>query len=217
MKQRYDLVVFDWEGTLAEDSYGVVVNTILNESKRMQIDGFDKFIARRYLSMGLPCALNKLFPNISIYQHEYLLESVQEKMVGNAGKVCLTQGALNVIQKINSAGIMLGIATNKSLSSLNKVLESTKIGGYFQSIRTATQTQAKPCPQMLEEIILECAVTNSKTLMVGDAISDIEMAQSIDVDAIGVDFYHEQQGNFLAASAIFELDDYQQLLDYLKI
>ncbi len=217
MKGRYNLVVFDWEGTLAEDSYGQIVSVIAKEVANFEISGFDKILARKYIPLGLTTMVSKLFPSLNIQQQEKLLGILQESLHNSSEKVTLTENADATVKKIFEAGIKLGIATNRSLSSLQKVLSLSGLEQYFQVLRTASQAPAKPCPDMLEEIIFECDASNDTTLMIGDSLSDIEMAVAIGVDAVGVDFYHEQQGNFVRAGACLEIDNYLNLLKFLSL
>ena len=62
-----------------------------------------------------------------------------------------------------------------------------------------------------------CGMTSEETLMIGDSVTDIEMAKQIHVDAIGVDFYHQQEANLRAAGALQVFDNYERLANYLKI
>ena len=70
---------------------------------------------------------------------------------------------------------------------------------------------------MLEELMAEFDTNPNETLMVGDSVSDIEMAKSIGVDAIGVDFCLQQEAALRAAGALDVFDDYQQLAEYLQL
>ena len=45
----------------------------------------------------------------------------------------------------------------------------------------------------------------------------MEMAQQLNVDAVGVDFYHQQAENLRAAGALDVFDDYRQLATYLGL
>lgn len=217
MKRPYNLVVFDWEGTLAEDTYGMVVSVFAKEAANMQIINFDKDHARKLAPYGLLSMVTQLFPDLGMHQQEKLLESIQEQLNSAQILVTLMPGAADAVQKIHAAGIMLGIATNRSLSSLQKVLSISGLSDYFQVIRTASQSPAKPNPEMLEEIIFECNTTNLATVMVGDSISDIEMAVNVGTNSVAVDFYHTQPNFFLQMGATLEIDNYQDLLNYLKI
>ena len=62
-----------------------------------------------------------------------------------------------------------------------------------------------------------CGATPSQTLMIGDSVSDIEMAKQLGVDAIGVDFYHQQAANLRMTGALDVFDDYQELAKYLQL
>ena len=53
--------------------------------------------------------------------------------------------------------------------------------------------------------------------MVGDSVTDMEMARRIGVDGIGVDFYHQQEAALRAAGALEVFDNYKCLIDYLQL
>ena len=166
MSRQYNLVVFDWEGTLAEDAYGQVVSIIAKEARKLQLGEVDKIMARKFAPYGLLGMVSQLYPDLGMHQQEKLLERLQEELNAAQSKVTLTNYAAKTVQKIYESGMQLGIATNRSLSSLQRVLSLSGLEQYFQVIRTASQAPAKPCTDMLEEIILECNTTKPATLMV---------------------------------------------------
>lgn len=215
MKNHYDLVIFDWEGTLAEDSYGQVVSVFADEAKKMQLNNFDKALARKLVPMGLVALVSYFFSNLTIQSQERLLSNVQKSLEQVSHGVVLIEYADVIVKSLHDSGVKLGIATNRSLNSLQKVLALSGLQDYFDFIRTASQALPKPCPDMLEEIIWESSIPNSKTLMVGDSISDVEAAVAIGVDVVGVDFYHEQQNLLLESGACIEIDNYKDLLNFL--
>lgn len=218
MTKRYRLVVFDWEGTLT-DTLGQILDVLKRESKAMGLGKMDEKVARNYMELGLVVTLKKLFPDVNQAKAEQLLAKVQETLATRPADVYLTPGAKEIVQQIEQAGMDLAIATNKGQSSLQKALQVSGLNRYFSVTRSAGQVPAKPFPQMLEEIMESCAVTPEQTLMVGDSLSDMEMARSAGVDAIGVHFYHqeEQVNNMLEAGALEVFDDYQQLANFLGL
>ena len=52
--------------------------------------------------------------------------------------------------------------------------------------------------------------------MIGDSVADIEMASRAGVDAIGIDFYHQQKAALLEAGALAVFDNYTELTRYLQ-
>ena len=215
MKKRYLLVVFDWEGTLG-DTLGHVFNTLAAEAARLDLGVIDESLARHYGMLGLAKAINKLFPGLSLHQHEQLLHAVQEEMSTTSPDACLFPGARQCVEDLSHAGVVLAIATNKGPHSLQRVLHASGLNDYFSVTRAAGPVPPKPCPQMIEEIMAVCGVSPSETLMIGDSVADIEMATRARVDAIGIDFYHQHPMQLLEAGALAVFEDYTQLARYLK-
>lgn len=214
--RRYRLMVFDWEGTLG-DTLGQILNAVATEAKRLQFGEVDEQLARQYVVFGLVMAVRKLFPHLSIHQHEELLQAIQHTLASNSSDGYLIPGAKQFIQRAQQAGIELAIATNKGQHSLQRALQAADLCNVFTATRSAGQVPAKPCPQMLEEIMDVCGIDAPETLMIGDSATDMEMAREIGVDAVGVDFYHQQADNLMAAGALAVFDDYVQLAKYLQL
>ena len=216
MNRPYRLVVFDWEGTLG-DTLGLILNTVAVEAKRLQFGELDEKVARQYVVLGLVNAVQKLFPHLSMHQHEQLLHAVQQALATNPMDVFLITGAKDIVQQLYAAGLDLAIATNKGPHALQRALKATRLESFFTVTRSAGQVPPKPCPQMLEDIMNVCGVQASETVMIGDSVSDMEMAREAGVDAIGVDFYHQQEGTLRACGALDVFDDYQKLANYLGV
>ncbi|KTD62994.1 phosphatase [Legionella santicrucis] len=216
MSNPYELVVFDWEGTIA-DTLGVVLHVVSTEANLLGFGDFDSFEARKYVDLGLVQALKKAYPHLSSVQHQQLLLAVQQAMYSRPLDVCLMPGVRELISQLHEAQIKLAIATNKGHQSLSRALQATKLDKIFQVTRSAGQVPAKPCPQMLEEIIEETGVTPDTTLMIGDSPTDMEMARILKVAAVGVDIYHQQEAVLKAAGALVVFDDYKQVADFLNV
>lgn len=216
MSNPYQLVVFDWEGTVS-DTLGLILHTVATEATLLGFGEIDPYQARKYVDLGLVQALKKIFPHLSAQQHEQLLHAVQHALISRPTEVCLIPGAWEFIHQLRHAKIDIAIATNKGHHSLLRALQATGLDELFKITRSAGQVPAKPCPQMLEEIMDEFGQNSSTTLMIGDSATDIEMANNIQVVAIGVDFYHQQEGALKAAGALAVFDDYQLLANFLGL
>lgn len=216
MSNPYHLVVFDWEGTVS-DTLGQILHTVAAEANRLGFGAIDPYQARKYVDLGLIQALKKLFPQLSLTQQEQLLQAVQHAMISRPTELRLIPGVLEFIKKLHDANIDLAIATNKGQHSLQRALQATGLDQYFKVTRSAGQVAAKPHPQMLVEIMNEFGRDSASTLMIGDSTTDMEMAHSIHVAAVGVDFYHQQESALRAAGASAVFDDYQLLADFLGL
>lgn len=214
----YRLVVFDWEGTLG-DTLGQILSAIAVEAERLQFGKLDEQNARQWIGLGLAMALRKLFPALLMHQHEQLLQAVNESLslMTRSTQVYLMPGSKHIIQQIQQTQAHLAIATNKGHQSLQRALQACGLDAFFDVTRSAGQVPPKPCPQMLEEIMDECGVSAAETLMIGDSVTDIQMAKALDVAAIGMDFYHQQEDALRAAGALEVFDNFKQLADYLNL
>ncbi|WP_419419137.1 HAD family hydrolase [Legionella sp. D16C41] len=217
MSKQYRLVVFDWEGTLS-DTLGQVINCVVSEAKRLNYGEVDEKLARQYAELGLGNVIRKLFPQLNSMEQEYLLKAVQHSLINRPSEIYLTPGAREFVESLYQNDIYLGIASNKGQNSLNRALQNSGLASFFKVVRCAGQLPPKPCPQMLEEILFEFNVDVNEALMIGDSTCDIEMAKAINMDAIGINFYHQQHSNLLLAKgAVAVFSSYSQLASYLNI
>lgn len=61
MSSAYQLVIFDWEGTIA-DTLGVILHTVATEAKMLGFGDIDPYQARKYVDLGLVQAVKRHCP-----------------------------------------------------------------------------------------------------------------------------------------------------------
>jgi phosphoglycolate phosphatase len=93
-----------------------------------------------------------------------------------------------LLADLKQQGIKLAVATGKSRKGLDRVLNQTNSHDIFDITRAASETRSKPDPLMLQEILLETGVTVERAIMVGDTSYDLEMAQNLNMQRIGVSY-----------------------------
>lgn len=216
MLKRYQLIVFDWEGTIAENSLGYLISALTSAAERLHLPDFDLELARQVMPLGVVVAVRQLFPSLSLYQQEDLCMEAQKAILEVAATVQLVPGIKELIQYLHTEGLHLAIATNKSAQGLARVLTLSGLDDYIHVTRSATEAPAKPCPQMLQEIMDVFSMKPEQTLMVGDSSSDMEMAAALHVDAVGMDFFHTEESLLRAAGANHVCHDYAQLFQYIN-
>lgn len=127
----------------------------------------------------------------------------------------LLPGAFTCVSALHKAGYRLAVATNKSARSLAHDLKHTGLEGFFEITRSADQTFPKPHPQMLEEILVYFQVPPTAAVMIGDSESDMIMAQTVHMEAIGLDMQAEGGLSLRRAGAKRIFQDHILLRDYL--
>lgn len=176
MKNRlYDLVVFDWDGTLL-DSTGAIVKAIQAASRDIGATPPTSERARYVIGMGLREALQYAVPDLAESRYDDLVDAYRRHYLSGDHELTLFEGVEPLLQALQAEHRWLAVATGKSRLGLDRALGHSGLGHYFDATRTADQTQSKPHPQMLEEIMGEFGVAPERTLMIGDTTHDLQMA-----------------------------------------
>jgi phosphoglycolate phosphatase len=185
MGKRYDLIVFDWDGTVV-DSTAVIVNSIQAACRDMNLPVPSDEAARHVIGMGLELALRHAVPAAPPELVRPLAERYRHYYLAQDESIPLFEGVRDTIADLHQAGYQLAVATGKSRMGLERSMQASGMSGYFHATRTADQTFSKPHPAMLLEIMEELAVEPERALMVGDTTHDLQMAVNAGVDAVGM-------------------------------
>ena len=107
----------------------------------------------------------------------------------------------------------MAVATGKGRAGLEKVLFETGLETVFSATRCADETQSKPHPQMLLEILQELRIEPHQALMVGDTEYDLLMAMGASVAPIAVSYGVHERERLSEHQPLACLDSISELLD----
>lgn len=215
MAKKYDLIVFDWDGTVM-DSTGVIVESIKAACRDLDLPEPSEEEARHVIGMGLAQALRHAVPGAPEEKYPALVERYRHHYLGQDAAIPLFEGARELIEELHGAGRWLAVATGKSRVGLDRALQSSGMGPYFHALRTADVTHSKPHPAMLLEIMDELGVESSRTLMVGDTTHDLQMALNAGVDALGMTHGAHPEDQLGELRPLALLDDFTELGAWLR-
>ncbi len=184
-KKHYDLIVFDWDGTVV-DSTAVIVNSIQSASRDLGLPVPSDDAARHVIGMGLQQALRHAVPQAPEELLPQLVERYRHHYFAQDEDITLFDGARDTIESLHDAGYLLAVATGKSRKGLERSMHASGMQDYFHATRTADQTFSKPHPAMLLEIMEELGTEPGRVLMVGDTTHDLQMALNAGVAAVGM-------------------------------
>lgn len=185
--KRYELIVFDWDGTLM-DSAAMIVDSVQAAARDLGLVPPSDERARHIIGLGLDAALRYALPDLPEDHYGELVERYRHHYLSRDDQLTLFAGADALVRSLSESGFRLGVATGKSRRGLDRALEHTGLGGFFHATRCADECHSKPHPQMLEELMDEFAVAPAQTLMIGDTTHDLLMARNAGVDALGVSY-----------------------------
>jgi len=186
-KSRYPLIVFDWDGTLI-DSASTIVECIQQASRDMRLEVPDRDTASHVIGLGLQDALRFAVPGLQRAQYMEFVAHYRRHFLGREEAMTSFPGISPLLVALRARGHRLAVATGKSRHGLERALEASGLRAQFDATRCADETQPKPHPAMLLELLEELALEPAQALMVGDTSHDLEMAKSAHVDAIAVTY-----------------------------
>ncbi|MGG7519685.1 HAD-IA family hydrolase [Allorhizobium undicola] len=99
----------------------------------------------------------------------------------------LFNGIGEVLERISREDhILIGAVTGKSRRGLSFILDLHGLSQHFIVRRTADDCPSKPHPAMVTECCDETGIAADRTIVIGDAIYDMQMARAAGAKPIGV-------------------------------
>lgn len=95
-------------------------------------------------------------------------------------------GILPMLGSLKESPAYLSVATGKSRKGLDRVMFGSESEHFFHSSRCADETESKPSPLMVLELLEHHGVNPNEAIVVGDTEFDMAMAENAGVDRLGV-------------------------------
>jgi phosphoglycolate phosphatase len=213
--RRFDLVVFDWDGTLF-DSTALIVHSIQAACRDLGLPVPDDQRASWVIGLSLHGAMKHAVPDILPEQIPRMVERYRFHYLARQHDLTLFPGVLDLLHELKARQHWLAVATGKSRAGLDEALHSVELKGVFDGTRTADETRSKPDPQMLVELMREFGVDPGRTLMIGDTTHDLQLAANAGTPSIGVAYGAHQSSEFAAHAPLFVAQSVAELAAWLR-
>ncbi len=183
---RYDLLVFDWDGTIV-DSIATIVGCTILALADCGVEGASRGAIRDTIGLGIREMIEVIVPGCDDRLFDRICAAYRRRWFGGLGsKHQPFVGAREVMTELTAAGYLLAVATAKSRRGLEADLRRTGFSCCFHASRTGDEAPAKPHPGMIDALVEELGVVVQRTLVIGDTTHDLEMAANAGADAVGV-------------------------------
>jgi phosphoglycolate phosphatase len=203
---RYELVIFDWDGTIM-DSTGLIARCIQDACRELGVPVPSDADARWVIGLGASASVKFVAPTLPVDRHAQFANHYRDRYLAREHEAPLFEGIPELLADLRSRERRLAVATGKSRRGLDRALEASSLAPYFEASRCADEGFAKPHPGMLLALLEATGVEPSRALMIGDTTHDLELAANAGVDAVGVtygahaaDLLRERPSRHLAAS-----------------
>jgi phosphoglycolate phosphatase len=182
----YRLLVFDWDGTLA-DSEQRIVSAAQLAIQTLGLPPRSHQQVRAIIGLAMSEACRMLFPDMQQGQESRFIACYREYYLRNTGNpIPLFPGAAAALRGLAEQRYHLAVATGKGRRGLDRDIASHDLGALFSTTRCADDAPSKPHPQMLVDIMEELGVSGEQTLMIGDTTYDMEMARNAGIACVAV-------------------------------
>ncbi len=216
MKRLFDLIVFDWDGTLM-DSEAKIVRCMQAAALDVGIPDPGTAAIRDIIGLGLNEAIQVLFPEQTPGRRAELVKRYRRHFLDlDTTGMPLFPGVPQGLTRLAQQGYLLAIATGKARRGLNRVLDDTGMRHLFVSSRCADEAFSKPHPQMLEDILDHTGVDAGRALMVGDTVYDMEMARNAKVAGLAVSYGVHARERLLDCGALACVDTFPEVCAWVK-
>lgn len=212
------LVIFDCDGTLV-DSQGVIHAAMTRTFTDAGLEAPALEAVRRIIGLHLIEAIGRLAPGRSRTELEALERSYKEHFLALRQSPDyfepLFDGVKDVLQGLDGAGYLIGMATGKSRRGVEAVLTSHGLKEYFAVTKSADDGPGKPHPQILEDALAETGVRPENAVILGDTSFDILLGKNAGVTPVGVSWGYHPVEELRASGAAAVLDSLYEVPGWL--
>jgi len=211
MIMPYDLIIFDWDGTLV-DSQAQIISCMGEAFVKTGLARPESAAIRHIIGLSLEAAACRLAPQANRATIEILVDSYRELALANSNhSTVLFDGVYSGLRSLRQQGFYLAVATGKARRALDTALDTTGLADNFDITRCADETCSKPDPMMLDEILTDLDMDTGRAVMVGDTSYDIEMANNIGMDSIGVTYGMHDENHLRPLRPKYLIDNFSAI------
>ena len=214
-KQQFNLIVFDWDGTLM-DSTSAIVKSLQDSAADLGLPTPDRKKAAHVIGLGLREALETVLPDVSPEYYPKLVERYRTHFLKNSVSLSLFDGVREMLDDLKNQDYLLGVATGKSRAGLNRDIDEVGLQGFFDASRTADETHSKPHPAMLLELSEQLGEPMKRTVMIGDTTHDLLMANNAGASGIAVQYGAHSPKELQLLHPMYSADSVEELHRWLN-
>ena len=215
MKTRFELIIFDWDGTLS-DSVGLITDLMIQSFLLHNVSPPSRMEVADILGIKLSEAFKILLKEKDQNASELIFNSYIELYNQSSNKVKLFDGVELGIKELHRYGYKIAIATGGGRNYLDSCLAQTSIKEFINVTKTSDDCFSKPHPQMCNEILNELIIEPEKSIVIGDSIHDLQMAKNAGISSLAVTYGAHKQDSLSVYDALDYMDDANMVFDWIR-
>jgi phosphoglycolate phosphatase len=212
--RQYELVVFDWDGTVV-DSIAAIADAIIGAALDLGLPEPPRERANWVIGLGLLDAIRHAVPTLPPERIPDFVDRYRVHYLRRETELPLFGGIRELVRGLDASGVPLAVATGKSRAGLDRALQTSGLGRHFTTTRCADEGAPKPDPWMLRDIGEQLQLDPGRMVMIGDTIHDIGMARSAGSRSIAVMYGAHDRDTLRASHPDEQVETVAELADRL--
>jgi phosphoglycolate phosphatase len=213
------LAIFDVDGTLM-DSQAMIIASLTAAFSAEQLPLPSRTEMLGIVGLSLVNAMAVLRPGDEAARHERLAQAYKDAFWSHRANGSFLElpfdGAFDLLRRLQARDdVLIGIATGKTQRGVRHIIEQFGLDGMFATIQTSDDAPSKPHPDMILQAMRDVGVNREDTVMIGDAVFDIEMAHAAQVKPIAVNWGFQPRAALEAARPYAMVDNFLELEETL--
>ena len=217
---KYDLVIFDLDGTLMDTSKSITktVNSAMEELGKKQyfIDECVKFVGGGVSGLARNILGKEKYEDVTNEEMEKVIRKYYDIYFDYG--VEPYEGIPELLDFLEQNGVKKGIVTNKdhetALSAVDKKLFKWKFDGIFGS--NEKEYPNKPNPYNVDRIAQNLNIPKEKILFVGDMLVDVNTAKNAGIDIVYCKWGFGEVKGEIGIDEDVKVSDVQEIMKRIK-
>lgn len=183
-------IIWDWNGTLLDDvSYAVsIMNTFLEEHSLPLIDKehyrkiFDFPVLKYYQKLGF---------NFEKESFESLCHRFVDRFMNGIHSLPLIPEMKSLLQLLHSENYTQSILSATDQSNLDSMISHFSLNSTFKFVFGIDNKLADSKIDRGHELIKKSGICESKTVIIGDTLHDLDVARALNIDVVLISHGHQ--------------------------
>lgn len=218
MERDIKLVIFDFDGTLADTKENIIL-TFHMTMKELGVEIKSRQECAATIGLTLEDAFKVLYPGMAAEKYALLRDTYRRIFKEN--RKILVPGlfpeVMETLEELQRRGYLMSIASSRQSPSLHSFLEDMKIAHLFEyAVGGDNVEHPKPAPDAVLQILRHYNLSAEEAFVVGDMPFDINMATNAGVKSCGVTWGNADAAQLKESGANYIIDKMSQLLEILN-
>lgn len=210
---NYDLVIFDFDGTLA-DTRQIIIMAKQEANVKLGLPFRDEEACAATIGLTAEAGLLKMYPDLTPEQVKagaLVYRELFERHKRETPPVVFPN-VRETLETLRKHGVRMSVASSRTTPSLMDFLRSMELAPFFDLILGSNDTKKyKPDPEPVLLTLSKLGFAPERTLVVGDMPYDVLMGRNAGTEACGVTYGNASAEDLWESGANEVIDDFAAL------